>query len=218
MEVFLFNFFDIVMTVITVVIALTFHECAHGFIAYKLGDPTAKFMGRLTLNPLKHIDPIGAICMVLCSFGWAKPVPVDMRKFRNPKRDMAICAIAGPFTNLIFGFLGALMYWLIIVIFPSIALNPNLKYLLSIFGILNIYLAVFNLIPLPPFDGSRILSSFLPDNLYLKLMSYERQIALAFFLLLFADSRFMGGYISGTLSNVVYWIFNLFIKLFNLFL
>ena len=218
MEALLFNFFDLLITIMTVFIALSMHECAHAFVAYKLGDNTAKYMGRLTLNPLKHIDIIGMLCMIICHFGWAKPVPVDMRQFKNPKRGMAITAIAGPLTNLILGFLGAFLYWLLVLIFPSILLNGNIKYLVSTFGILNIYLAIFNLIPLPPFDGSRILSAFLPDKHYIKLMSYERYIALGFFVLLFADSRFLGGYISGALSSAVYWIFNLFVSFFNLFL
>ncbi len=218
MEELLYKLLQLLITVPTVLIALTFHEYAHGYVAYKLGDPTAKYMGRLTLNPLMHLDPIGALCMVLCGFGWAKPVPVDMRQFKNPKRDMAICAIAGPVTNLLLGFLGVFMFWVITLIFPEISYNYNLVSLLTTFGALNIYLAIFNLIPLPPFDGSRILSAFLSDKYYIRLMQYERQIALGFFLVLLADSRFLGGYITGFLSDVVYWIFNMFFSLFNLFL
>ncbi|MBO5440619.1 MAG: site-2 protease family protein [Clostridia bacterium] len=217
MEDLFIKFFDLLITIPTVLIALTFHECAHGFVAYKLGDPTAKYMGRLSLNPLKHLDPIGALCMVLCGFGWAKPVPVDMRQFKNPKSGMALCALAGPLTNLILGFIGAFLYWLIVLIFPSIVYNWNILSLLSIFGVLNIYLAIFNLIPLPPFDGSRILSAFLPDKYYIKLMQYERYIALGFFLVLLADDRFLGGHITGALATVVYWIFNGFLSFFNLF-
>ena len=214
----LIKLFDLMITIPTVLIALTFHEVAHGFVAYKLGDSTAKYMGRLSLNPLKHLDPIGALCMVLCGFGWARPVPVDMRQFKNPKVGMAICAMAGPMTNLILGFFGAFLYWAMIVIFPDVRYNWQLMSLLSIFGVLNIYLAIFNLIPLPPFDGSRILSAFLSDKYYIKLLQYERHIALGFFLILFADSRFLGGYITGALSSVVFWIFNGFLSLFNLFL
>ncbi len=214
----LFELLDIVITIPIVLFALTFHEFSHGFIAYKLGDPTAKYMGRLTLNPLKHLDPIGTLCMILCRFGWAKPVPVDMRQFKNPKRDMAFCAIAGPLSNLLLGFLGTLIYCLLAFIFPNILNNYYLTYFLSSFAILNIYLAIFNLIPLPPFDGSRILTAFLPDKYYIRLMQNERKIALGFFIVLLVDSRFLGGYISGALSNIVNWIFNIFISFIYLFL
>ncbi len=225
MEEILLKLLDLLLTIPTVLVALTFHECAHAFVAYKLGDPTAKYMGRLTLNPMKHIDIIGALCMMLCGFGWAKPVPVDMRQFKNPKGGMAICALAGPATNLLLGFIGAFFYALSVSLLPSSVSSQLAYWLITIwltfiqyFGVLNIYLAIFNLIPLPPFDGSRILSAFLSDKYYIKLMQYERHIALGFFILLFADSRFLGGYISGALSTVVYWFFNGFISLFNLFL
>ncbi len=214
----LFELLDLVISIPIVLVALTFHEFSHGFVAYKLGDPTAKYMGRLTLNPLKHLDPVGTICMILCHFGWAKPVPVDMRQFKNPKRGMAICALAGPLSNLFLGFLGAFVYWLLLLIFPNIVYHAYLIYFLSLFPVLNIYLAIFNLIPLPPFDGSRVLTAFLPDKYYIRLLQNERKIALGFFLVLLIDSRFLGGYISGALSDIVYWIFGSFISLFNLFL
>ena len=180
----LIKLFDLMITIPTVLIALTFHEVAHGFVAYKLGDSTAKYMGRLSLNPLKHLDPIGALCMVLCGFGWARPVPVDMRQFKNPKVGMAICAMAGPLTNLILGFLGAFLYWAMIVFFPDIRYNFQLLSLLSIFGVLNIYLAIFNLIPLPPFDGSRILFAALPNKYYFGVMKYEKLIMFIVFFLI----------------------------------
>lgn len=225
MEELLLKALNLLLTIPTVLIALTFHECAHAFVAYKLGDSTAKHMGRLTLNPMKHIDIVGALCMVLCGFGWAKAVPVDMRQFKNPKGGMAITALAGPVTNLLLGFIGAFIYALSVHLLPNSVNNELAYWLITIwltfiqyFGVLNIYLAIFNLIPLPPFDGSRILSAFLSDKYYIKLMQYEKHIALGFFLLLFVDSRFLGGYISGALSSVVYWFFNGFISLFNLFL
>ena len=214
----LFELLDIIITIPIVLVALTFHEFSHGFIAYKLGDPTAKYMGRLTLNPLKHLDPIGTLCMILCHFGWAKPVPVDMRQFKNPKRGMAICAIAGPLSNLLLGFLGILIYCILALIFPNISNNYYLSYFLSSFAILNIYLAVFNLIPLPPFDGSRILTAFLPDKYYIKLMLNERKFALGFFIVFLVDSRFLGGYISGVLTDIGNRIFSGFVSFIYLFL
>ena len=174
----------------TVLIALSFHECAHAFVAYKLGDPTAKYLGRLTLNPIKHFDPIGALCMLICHFGWAKAVPVNMMNFKNPKRGMALTALAGPATNLILGFSGAILYSLCRNILPSVydsqftyALASALLTFLFYFGYLNIFLAIFNLLPVPPFDGSRILGAFLSDRHYIKLMSYERIIGIVFFAL-----------------------------------
>ena len=196
----LIKLFDLMITIPTVLIALTFHEVAHGFVAYKLGDSTAKYMGRLSLNPLKHLDPIGALCMVLCGFGWARPVPVDMRQFKNPKVGMAICAMAGPLTNLILGFLGAFLYWAMIVFFPDIRYNFQLLSLLSIFGVLNIYLAIFNLIPLPPFDGSRILFALLPDRYYFGVMRYEKLIMIVMFFFLWS------GFFTGVFEYVVDFI------------
>lgn len=209
---------DLIITIPIVLVALTFHEVSHGFVAYKLGDPTAKRMGRLTLNPLKHLDIVGTLCMILCHFGWAKPVPVDMRQFKNPKRDMALCAIAGPLSNLLLGFLGTFIFCLLASTFPIILENYYVNYFLSSFAILNIYLAIFNLIPVPPFDGSRILTAFLPDKYYIRLLQNERKIALGFFLVLLLDSYILNGYLTSGLSNIVWWIFYNFISLFNLIL
>ena len=170
-----------------VFLALSVHETAHGYVAYKLGDPTARNLGRLTLNPIKHIDPIGFICMVLCGYGWAKPVPVNTRYFKKPKRDMALTGLAGPLSNLILAIIFALLYrveYMAFDLFPPMTeLMVNIYYFLEIFLILginlNITLAVFNLIPCPPFDGSRIFLVFLPTNIYFKIMKYEQYIYIA---------------------------------------
>ncbi|MBR6680256.1 MAG: site-2 protease family protein [Clostridia bacterium] len=170
-----------------VFLALSVHETAHGYVAYKLGDPTARNLGRLTLNPIKHIDPIGFICMVLCGYGWAKPVPVNTRYFKKPKRDMALTGLAGPLSNLILAIIFALLYRVEYMAFdlfpPTTELMVNIYYFLEIFLILginlNITLAVFNLIPCPPFDGSRIFLVFLPTNIYFKIMKYEQYIYIA---------------------------------------
>lgn len=166
---------------ITIFLSMPVHECAHGFIAYKLGDNTAKNMGRLSLNPFRHIDWIGSAMMILVGFGWANPVPVNMRNFRKPKVGMAIAALAGPVSNLLIS--------LLMLLFGrgSLAVSGMLGQdtvagviLLMIFLIacfvaeLNIYLAVFNLIPIPPLDGSRILNAFLSDRAYYTLMRLER--------------------------------------------
>ncbi len=172
----------LLFSVASALIALSIHEFAHGYAAYKLGDNTAANLGRLTLNPLKHIDPVGAIFMVLFRFGWAKPVPINPRYFKKPKRDFAITAVAGPISNII----TALVSTLICVIFSKIlvfavdtawsTLVYNTSYFFSVFAALNVGLGVFNLIPVPPFDGSRLIGAILPDKLYWRIMKYERQI------------------------------------------
>ena len=208
---------ELLITVAIVLLALTFHECAHGYVAYFLGDNTAKDLGRLSLNPIKHIDIIGAICMLFFRFGWAKPVPINARYFKKPKRDIALSALAGPTANMILGFIGCLVYSLSMhllenVTFESQGLAYWLCYAWLIFTLnfawLNISLAIFNLIPLPPLDGSRILFAFLPDKAYYKIMKYEREIAIGFFIILFVDNRFLDGFLLGWLSVLVNLIFN----------
>ncbi len=166
---------DLALSVVPALICITLHECAHGWAAYRLGDDTAKRMGRLTLNPLKHIDFIGLAMMVLFRFGWAKPVPVDMRKFKNPKRDMAITAAAGPLMNLLVSIAALFLFGLLL---PAVVLRGGwLSYLLDMFQItayLSLALALFNIIPIPPLDGSKVLYSFLSDRSYMRLMRYER--------------------------------------------
>ena len=179
------NFLEIVMHILAVMIiifvVLPFHELAHGFIANKLGDDTAKRQGRLTFNPLQHVDPIGALCLFLVGFGWARPVPVNMYKLRHPKRDMALVALAGPVANLIAALIGALLTDLLVVATPLRfsdavwfqALDFFFEYYVSV----NISLAVFNLIPLPPLDGSKILGAFLSDELYQKQLENEQKLS-----------------------------------------
>ncbi len=227
METILRYILELLLIAPTVLIALSFHECAHAFVAYKLGDPTAKYMGRLTLNPIKHFDPIGALCMLICHFGWAKAVPVNMMNFKNPKRGMALTALAGPATNLMLGFIGATLYGMFFNILPTTYTSEFLYVLASAlltflfyFGYLNIFLAIFNLIPVPPFDGSRILGAFLSDRHYIKLMSYERIIGIVFFAVYFIDD-YLNGPISFGISYLVDLIHGIFCMpinlLFNLF-
>lgn len=175
---------EILYTLCAVVLALSFHEACHGFVASKLGDPTARLSGRLTLNPLKHIDPLGLICMVLFRFGWAKPVPVNPRWFKKPKQGMAITAAAGPLGNLFLGFVCIFLYYILYLYLSSFAFFSALADFISVLAILNINFAIFNLIPLPPLDGSRILGLFLPSQVYFKIMQYERYIQYALLILL----------------------------------
>ena len=176
------NIPQLILTAMAALIALTVHEFAHGYVAYKLGDNTARNMGRLTLNPIKHLDVFGTICMVLFHFGWAKPVPINPRNFKNPRKGFAITAMAGPLVNLALGFLTSLIYILCFYAFREFdiaflnSLQINTLSFLQYFFIINIGLGVFNMIPVPPFDGSRILNVVLPTKWYFKVMKYERQI------------------------------------------
>lgn len=173
---------QLILSAMAALVALTIHEFAHGYVAYRLGDDTAKSCGRLTLNPIKHIDPFGALCMILFHFGWAKPVPIDPRNFKNPRKGFALTAVAGPATNLVVGFLTAFIYLLCLSTFKEVEsaflnnLQINTLLFLLYFFTINVGLGIFNLIPVPPFDGSRILNVILPERLYFKVMRYERQI------------------------------------------
>lgn len=160
------------------------HECAHAFAAYKLGDPTAKNMGRLSLNPFRHIDWIGAALIMAVGFGWASPVPVNSRNFKNPKGGMALTALAGPVSNILAAFVSIFLLYLTTFIQYSIAAASSVATLFTVLrqvffflARINISLAVFNLIPIPPLDGSRLLTALLPDRIYYKLMAYERYIS-----------------------------------------
>lgn len=196
---------DLLFVIPCVLFALTVHEVSHGYMAYRLGDPTARNMGRLTLNPLKHLDPVGALCMVLFHFGWARPVPINTRYFKNPRRDTALSAAAGPISNFIMAFLGLLVQAILYALFvrhpAETQFAYNLQYaaltLFSYFHILNLSLGIFNLIPVPPLDGSRIFLTFLPAKYYFGIMQYERYIQLGLMLLLWL------GFLDRPLSAIV---------------
>ena len=150
------------------------HEISHGLAAYALGDTTAKRQGRLSLNPLRHIDWIGLVMLLLFHFGWAKPVQVDIRHFRHPKRDMAITALAGPASNFVLALLCLFLFGLLYASCVGTDWGEWVLSLLSSTAFLSIALGLFNLIPFPPLDGSKVLFSFLPDRLYFRLMMLER--------------------------------------------
>lgn len=168
----------ILSSLAVIFLTLPVHEFAHGFAATKLGDPTPRYQGRMTLNPFAHIDWIGAACILLFGFGWAKPVQVNSNNFRNPKRDMAVTALAGPLSNLIVAF-AALLINNILSLIATKTLVSAFYYFGFFFyyiALINVSLAVFNLIPIPPLDGSRLLSALLPYRYYYALMRYERYI------------------------------------------
>lgn len=196
------NIFNLaLLRIVPALLCITIHELAHGYTAYKLGDNTAKNLGRLTLNPIKHIDPMGLLMMLVIGFGWAKPVPVDMRNFKRPKWYMAITALAGPLSNII---LAAIVMFILGLVITSLGFTQDATtgaFLFettvgsTIFSIirntilLSIALAVFNMLPIPPLDGSKIVFSLLPENLYYKLMRYERFGMI--FLIAIMASRFL---------------------------
>ncbi len=204
-----------VLSALAALIALTVHEFAHGYAAYKMGDNTAKNLGRLTFNPLKHLDILGALCMILFRFGWAKPVPINPRNFRNPKRGFAITALAGPLTNLVIGFITAGVYLLYLAAFRGVAFEPGFTFnllitvrdFLFIFLALNVGLGIFNLLPIPPLDGSRLLNVVLPERLYFGIMKYERKIYLFVIIWLLAGNVFCLGVRSVPFVQNTPWLY-----------
>lgn len=169
---------------LVVLVAIPFHEAAHALVSHWLGDDTAVRAGRLSLNPVRHFDLLGALCMLIGGVGWAKPVGIDVRNYKNPKVGMAISAAAGPVSNFLLAWFSMIVYKC--VIYSGLGNSiPALMLFFYYMVAMNLSLAVFNLIPIPPFDGSRIALLFLPRNLYFKAMRYERQIMLAVLLLVF---------------------------------
>ncbi len=175
---------ELLLTALCVFLSLSVHEFAHGYAAYKMGDNTAKNLGRLNISPMSHLDPIGAICLFFFGFGWAKPVPVNPRNFNSGKykSGMVITSLAGPVSNIILAFISFLILggiswysagWTELSLVAERVLTVVIV-LLQTLTIMNISLAVFNLLPIPPLDGSKILNAVLPARIYFKIMEYER--------------------------------------------
>lgn len=196
----------LLMQAFSVLLCLTVHETCHGLAALALGDPTAKQMHRLSFNPLRHLDPFGALMMLVAGFGWAKPVPVNPGYFKNPKSGMAITALAGPVSNFVLAFLALLVRAALAGLGyarPDSALLPWVLDFLLVTAYLSIGLGIFNLIPFPPLDGSKILGAFLPDRAYYTILRYERYGMIVLILVLWS------GVLDGPLLAARDWVFDL---------
>lgn len=210
-----FNMLDLIIKLFSrlfvVFCTMPIHEYAHALIATKLGDQTPRLAGRLTLNPMAHISPMGAIMIFLFGFGYAKPVSVNPRNFKDSKKGMALTAIAGPISNLIMGFIFIVLATIYSNLFYAETIMFNaIFYFLFFAGTINVNLAVFNLLPIPPLDGSRILQLLIPAKYYYKFLEYERYIVIVVFILIAT------GVLSGPLSAISYFIINLFVKVASL--
>lgn len=213
----IYSLIAIVLTAgILLLICLPVHELAHGYAAYRLGDNTAKNMGRLSFNPFRHLDLLGSLMILIVGVGYAKPVPVNMMNFRNPKKDMALTAFAGPFSNLCMCILFTLLWILQLRFVPFPTTTAGLivyqifYFIFATAAQINISLAIFNLIPVPPFDGSRILGYFISDRLYYKIMAHEREIFIIVLIVL--ATGFLSGPFSIFVSKVyrgIVWLLSL---------
>lgn len=189
---------EFLFSAVVVLLCLTVHECSHGIVSYWLGDPTAKRMGRLSLNPLHHLDPIGAICLLFFRFGWAKPVPINPNYYKNFRLGTVLVSIAGPISNILLAFLILLGYgiWQLFLPVNELALN-----LIWTMVYMNLGLAVFNCIPIPPLDGSKVVLALLPERLYRKVLRYEQYGFILLLALLYLNNSF-GGLLNRGVSNL----------------
>lgn len=178
-----------IISIPAILLAITVHECAHGWAAYLMGDNTAKYSGRLSLNPMHHLDPIGALCMLFFRFGWAKPVPINSNNFKNHRMGIIVVSLAGPFANFLLGLVCCIALYLLtfLVSAPSSFVSFITNVLLYCVY-MNVGLMVFNLIPIPPLDGSKILLEFLPYRAKYKVYQYERYFSLILILLVYAGT------------------------------
>ena len=193
---------SIIQSLIPALVCITLHELSHGYTAYLLGDDTAKSRGRLTLNPIKHMDVMGLLMMLVFHVGWAKPVPVNMYKFKNPKRGMALTALAGPMSNLVIAVVFMFVSGLLYIPLYSSGVGYFFLGMLQLTAYISVGLGLFNLIPIPPLDGSKVLFSLMSDDKYYKLMRYERYGGIL--MLILVASGVIGRPLSSLISKTIY--------------
>ena len=179
----MFNLMNIIVDIPIALIAIIGHELGHAWVSTKLGDPTPRYEGRLTLNPLAHLDPIGTLLMIFTGFGWARPVGVNPMYYKDRKKGMALVAIAGPLSNFLMAFVGSLLAVLLSVFAGGIVGFGNVSSIFVRFAFMNLRLMAFNLIPIPPLDGSKILGMILPNRIYYNVLQYERYAMILILLL-----------------------------------
>ena len=212
---------SILLGLIPSLLCITLHELSHGYVAYRLGDSTARDRGRLTLNPIKHLDPMGLLMMLVFHVGWAKPVPVNMYNFKNPKRGMAVTALAGPLSNVLIAVVFLFLYGVAYFPLGRSQVGSYFLEMLELTAYMSLGLAVFNLLPVPPLDGSKVLFSVMRDESYYKLMRYERYGSIL--MLLLVASGALGRPLSmaisrlfGVLFPIAQWAAEWTLKLFNI--
>lgn len=210
---FRFDLISILIGVPTTLIALAFHELAHGWVSSKLGDPTPKYQGRLTMNPFAHLDLIGTLLMIFTGFGWAKPVEINPMYYKDKVKGMALVGLAGPLANFILAFLSILFGTFIIFGMQKAGIGSNIigfvYTFLNVFAIRNLSFMVFNLIPFPPLDGFKVLGVFIKRDLYYRILSYEHYIM---YILMFLC---LTGAFSRTIGVGVSWFYDIIINLVN---
>ncbi len=180
---------ELLISVVAVLVCMTVHECSHGLVSYWLGDPTAKRTGRLSFNPLHHLDWLGALCMLLFRFGWAKPVPINPNYYKNFRLGTVLVSIAGPISNILLAFLTLLIYGIVQIFVPIPDLVLTFVWTMVF---MNLGLAVFNCLPVPPLDGSKVVFALLPEKAYRVVLRYERYGFFVLMILIYLNDTFDG--------------------------